>query len=239
MSELTRGVEQGDTNQEEAHFQMDGARELLRLFPGAILLEQQVKAVEDTISENPGLTPDLAKAMIETVCKTVLKDKGVTLSSDMDCPKLLRETLKSLHIVLPEQEKDESLKKTVGSLGAIVQGICELRNKGGIASHGKDAYSESIELTHAHLAARAADAVVNFLFKIHKTYPIESSTRIHFEEQAGFNEYVDEIHDMVKIFSYEYRPSEVFFNIDERAYRDALIEFSNQKENEKTEQGEV
>jgi len=240
---MTNGVppniRNGNLAKSESTFRMDGARELLTLYPGAILLEQQVKAVEDSIAENPGLAPDLAKAIIETVCKTVLKDKDISISPDMSCPKLLKETLKSLRITLPEDEKDESLRKTVGSLGGLVQGICELRNKGGIGSHGKDAYSESIELTHACLAARAADAIVNFIFKIHKAYPLESSARIHYGEQTDFNEYVDELHEIVRIFDYEYKPSEVLFSVDYEAYRDRLIEFGNRSETDEKEQNEA
>ena len=97
-----------DFGKGELPFRMDGARELLVLFPGAILLEQQVKAVESSIVENPGLAPDLAKAMIETVCKTVLRDKGASVSPGMNCPKLVKETLKSLKVTLPEDEKNES-----------------------------------------------------------------------------------------------------------------------------------
>lgn len=44
---------------------------------------------------------------------------------------------------------------------------------------------------------------------------------------TAFNEYVDAAHS-VQIFGIEYRPSEVLFQVDPRAYVDYLAEFSTE-----------
>ena len=160
-------------------FVMTGAREVLAT--DAVYFEQQIIAIEKAVGENPGLSFDLAKTLIESACKTILKDRGQLCDSAWDLPRLLKETVGKLQIV-PEglegaPDVAASLKKTISGLQTTIQGICELRNTQGFASHGKDAYSEQLDVIQAQLAARAADVIVNFLFRAHRHYPIDGPAR--------------------------------------------------------------
>jgi len=49
---------------------------------------------------------------------------------------------------------------------------------------------------------------------------------------AAFNDYVDELHEQVRIFDLTYRPSEVLFHVDREAYRDILAGFCDDEEDE-------
>jgi hypothetical protein len=88
---------QGDTS----GFAMPGAREILALTAGAVHIAQQITALEDAVVKNPGLAFDLAKALIESVCKTILRDRGQAVSDEDDLPKLFGNTLEQLR-VLPD-----------------------------------------------------------------------------------------------------------------------------------------
>jgi hypothetical protein len=216
-------------------FIMAGAREVMAT--DAVYFEQQIIAIEQAVGENPGLSFDLAKTLVESACKTILKDRGQPCDSAWDLPRLLKETLGKLQIV-PEglesaEEVAASLRKTIGGLLTAIQGICELRNTQGFASHGKDAYTLQLDIVQAQLAARAADAIVNFLFRAHRHYPIDGPTRrLVYRELADFNEWIDEQNEVVRIFTLEYKPSEVLFGIDQEAYRDLLTEYGAEDENE-------
>jgi hypothetical protein len=216
-------------------FIMAGAREVLAT--DAVYFEQQIIAIEKAVGENPGLSFDLAKTLIESACKTILKDRGQPCDSAWDLPRLLKETLGKLQIV-PEglegvKDVAVSLKKTIGGLQTTIQGICELRNTQGFASHGKDAYTLQLDIIQAQLAARAADVIVNFLFRAHRHYPIDGpARRLVYRELADFNEWIDEENEIVRIFTLEYKPSEVLFGIDQEAYRDLLNDYEAKDENE-------
>ena len=68
--------------------------------------------------------------------------------------------------------------------------------------------------------------MVNFLYRAHRQYGIAVVLRKPmFDDQPGFNDYVDSVNDIVRVFDLEYRPSEVLFHVDADAYRDRLAEF--------------
>jgi abortive infection Abi-like protein len=116
----------------------------------------------------------------------------------------------------------------VGGLNTVIQGICELRNKYGFASHGKTADFPSLEPVQSQLVARSADALVHFLMSAHKSYPSQFSKReSSFEDFEEINRRIDEDNEVVKIFTYEYRPSEVLFKADPLVYRDVVTGYSS------------
>jgi len=207
---------------------MHGAREVLEA--SAAHIEQQILAIEDAVTTNPGLAFDFAKTLVESACKTVLSERGCVRDDGWDLPRLFKETLGQLRLVPDgvggEQDVSDSLRKTVGGLQTAIQGICELRNTHGFASHGKDATFQQLERVQAVLVARAADTVVNFLFHVHRSYVAGvPGDRFDYADHPTFNDFVDETHELVRIFNLEYRPSEILFQVDPQAYRDHLTEY--------------
>lgn len=216
-------------------FEMLGAREIIKLTAGGVNIEHQVKALESAIVENPRLAIDLIRALIESVCITILHDRGLSVTTKHDLPELIKLTLKKLNLPydnIPNAKKvNESIGKTAQGLANLIQGICELRTLEGFASHGKDAFFQSsLDLAHVHLAARAADALVNFLFKKHQNnLEAHSATRLIYEHHESFNDYINDNTEPVIIFDLRYSPSEILYNLDKEAYRDLLTDYHNQE----------
>ena len=211
-------------------FQMAGARGILERAGGAIQIRQQVEAIEEAIHDRPAMVFDLAKALVETICKTILDELGVGYDNNSDAPKLLRKTLDLLQL-FPSGHGSPSkvagrIRKTVNGLMTTVQGLCELRTHEGMASHGREAFSANLEPVQALLAASAADTVAGFLWNVHKSYsPTVRPERISYEDNPEFNDWVDEIHELpVMIFELPYKHSEILFHLDRQAYSDALQE---------------
>ena len=72
------------------------------------------------------------------------------------------------------------------------QGLCELRNNYGMASHGRDAFSARLDIRQATLAAHAADTIVSFLYRIHRDALMQTAgARVYYEDHADFNEAFD------------------------------------------------
>jgi hypothetical protein len=211
-------------------FQMAGARGILELAGGAVQIRQQVEAIEEAVHDRPAMVFDLAKALVETICKTILDDLGIGYDNNFDAPKLLRETLIRLQLFPSGHETPsdvtESIKKTVNGLMTTVQGLCDLRTREGMASHGREAFSANLEPVQALLAASAADTVAGFLWNVHKSYsPTGKPERISYEDNPEFNDWVDQIHEpAVMIFELPYKHSEILFQLDRQAYSDALQE---------------
>ncbi len=214
-------------------FVMHGARDAVAA--GLVHIEKQVHALEVAIVENPGLAFDLAKTLVESVCRAVLGERSITYGDDDDLPRLF----KAMSTCLPflpatasgEANTRESLKRTLGGLSTAVQGICELRNQCGFASHGTGVPRPAMESVQALLAAEAADTIVGFLYRVHRQdHTSPPSPRAMYEASPAFNDSVDDTHGMIHICEAEFRPSEVLFQMEPETYRVYLTEFDDEAE---------
>jgi hypothetical protein len=208
-------------------FQMVGTRAAVSEGPIPDLIEQQVQALEDAISRVPDFAFDLSKTLVETICKTILEDIGRPADPAWDAPKIMRETTTYLSM-LPRNHPNgaktrDSITKTLNGLHTAVQGLCELRNDYGIASHGRDGFSARLDLRQATLAAQAADTIVSFLYRIHRdALTLTPGARVYYEDHADFNETFDRDHEVIRLGDLELLPSRVLFHADHEAYKAAL-----------------
>lgn len=210
-------------------FTMQGAREVFEMSAGAVLIERQINAIEAAIVENPTFVFDFAKSLLDTVCVTIQRDRGVHMSRKADTPDILKETLKLLKLhheaVDPSSKTYDMIKKTANGLTTTVLGICELRNAHGPMSHGKDGYLEGLETTQAKFVAVAVDGVVNMLYRCHKSYnQIQKSERIYYQDYSEENKRLDDSYDPESLLAFvsKYPPSEVLFKVDPKAYSIAI-----------------
>jgi len=204
---------------------------------GLAHVEEQVTALEQAVVENPGLAFDLAKTLVESACRTILNERQQSYASDDDLPKLFK-TVTTLLPLSPSSASSssgghKSLKQTVNGLHTALQGVCELRNGFGFASHGTDGARPKMESIQAMLAAQAADTIVGFLHATHRQdQAIQRPAPLRFEDQPDFNDYVDDAHGSIQIFSLSFRASEILFRVDREAYRDALATFAASEEDD-------
>lgn len=225
--------------QQTKFFLMPGAREILVIATGATNIERTITALESSVIENPAFAFDLAKALVEAVCKTILADRGKPVQGTPDLPGLLKDTTKELQIT-PDSHADnsevkKSLQKIINGLSTTIQGLCELRRSQGMASHGRDGYEKSLESLQAMLVARAADAIVHYLYHAHRSYPSSNPVRrIEYSENSNFNDYINNYNELIKIFEFTYEPSDILFTVDRKAYRELLEEFTEKENSEES-----
>ena len=105
-----------------AAFAMLGARDAIA--GGMLHIQQQVDAIEAATRDNPGLTFDLAKTLIESACKTILTERAVEFTNDDDLPRLFRTAVQHLPLLPPEASGDaaarRSLDQTISGLSTAV-----------------------------------------------------------------------------------------------------------------------
>lgn len=217
---------------------MYGARAAMAA--GLVHIEEQVNGIEQAVVKNPGLAFDLAKTLIESACKAILTERGVGYAATDNLPKLFKEASRILPF-LPASASDssttrKSLEQTLSGLSTAVQGVCELRNACGFASHGSDGPRPILEAVQAALAAATADAIVGFLHRVHtqdRTPPSDPS--VDFDTNTAFNDHVDGAHDEIRIFEALFRPSEVLFRMEPETYRIYLADFVPEEDDEARE----
>jgi hypothetical protein len=132
---------------------------------------RQITRMETAIRDDPDLAIGTAKELIETCCKSILKERGVQIDGNPDIPKLVKMTAKELNLT-PEDipgkpQTDDTLRRLLGSLATIPQSIAELRNIHG-TGHGKELDTKGLGERHARLAAGTASALVVFLLETHQ-----------------------------------------------------------------------
>lgn len=150
---------------------VDAAREV---FSGidAGYITQQITRMEAAVNQDPELAIGTAKELVETCCKSILIERGVSFSNHDDLPKFVKATVRQLELTpddIPDRAKaSETIKRLLSNLATITQGVAELRNYYG-TGHGKAGTGKSLQPRHAKLAVGAASTLAVFLAETHKT----------------------------------------------------------------------
>ena len=134
-------------------------------------VSQQINLMESSIENSPHISIGLAKELIETCCKSIFDERKETYDKNWDLPKLMKETTKLLKLTpddIPNEARAaSSIKKILGSLSSVVQGIIEVRNEYG-SGHGKNGKFIGLQPRHAKLAVGAASTLAIYLLETHE-----------------------------------------------------------------------
>lgn len=126
------------------------------------------KAMERRESDPEGAIT-LARALLESVCKHILDERGVTYENDIDLPGLYRQVAKSLNLS-PSQHSETIFRQILGGCTAVVEGLGALRNRLSDA-HGQGKKPVKPAPRHAEFAVNLAGAVAMFLVATHQALP--------------------------------------------------------------------
>ena len=215
-------------------FVMSGARFVFEHSGGAFAFKQAVDTIEWSVTSSPSVVFDLSRSLLDTTCKTILRERNYPDCDSLKMKDLLKATFDRVPLApkrLPEGDNANAhLQTIISGLDSVIQAITDLRNTEGAASHGKPIDHEPLDVLQAEFVARAADSVIAFLYKCHKGYfesPITPRPPA-FEDYPEFNDYIDEVCEPIQVFDLDYRPSEVLFYVDQEAYRDKFAQFEGE-----------
>lgn len=118
-------------------------------------------------NRNSDLAIGTAKELLETSCKSILKQKGKTIDIKLTLTQLLNATTKSLDFnpkgsSYPEKA-EKAIKQILSGVSTIVHGVSELRNSYG-TGHGKDSDFKSLEIKYAKLLVGVVSEIVIFIY---------------------------------------------------------------------------
>lgn len=137
---------------------------------GSTHIQQEIVRMESAVDSDPDLAIGTAKELLESMCKTILNERGKKYDEkNDDLPKLVYLTVSELRSGETSfgKETEEMLKKIFGSLSTLVQTIGELRNLHG-TGHGKDGKKASAPHEYAILAENSASTIAFFLYRLHE-----------------------------------------------------------------------
>lgn len=136
----------------------------------ATYISQQIIRIRSSTVDDPELAIGTAKEFVETVCKSILRERNISIEKSDDFTKLVRKTLKELKLVpddISNQAKAaDTIRVLLSNLGNLSKGLSELRNPYG-SGHGRDPKQGGLLPRHARLAVGSAITLATFLFETH------------------------------------------------------------------------
>lgn len=133
-------------------------------------LSQQIQRMESGIDNDPALAISTAKALVETICKTIILKRTGDCPENANMNQLAQQVGELLSLTpkgIPNEAKAaKTIKAILGNLSAIIGGIAELRNKYGV-DHGKVAGTKGLGPRHAKLVVGMASTIAIFLWDTH------------------------------------------------------------------------
>lgn len=188
----------------------------------------------DLITENRKLNPNIAldgaKSIMETICKTILANKGIAFNPCEKLGKLIKDTYNSLPFMSYINSTDaNNARQILSSFETIVKNIGEFRNAHGAIAHGRDIQSTAFDLYLTELVIASSDLVSSFLIMAHSE-DLRDRDRVYYEDYPLFNNYLDDTtEDIPESRGLKMQPSRFLF-YDETAYKQELMDFINAKD---------
>jgi len=136
-------------------------------------ISTQITRMDAAVSDDPELAIGTAKELVETCCRTILKERGKEMpeNSQTTVTGLVKSTCGVLALTpdgIPGEAKAAgTIKRLLSNLATVAQGVAELRNSYG-TGHGKPAGTKGLQSRHAKLAVGAATTLAVFLVETHQ-----------------------------------------------------------------------
>lgn len=120
---------------------------------------EQLDRIRRAVSDAPALAVGSAKELVESTAKMVLTELGQVVDEKADLPKLARAAQLALGLhpsVASGPDGTEAVKRILGAVTTIAEGLGELRNRGLGTGHGPATARVGLRPRHAYLAVNAA-----------------------------------------------------------------------------------
>jgi hypothetical protein len=211
-------------------FRMRGCRELLLTYEDSLTIKSQIEVIEASIATNAGMVFTHCRGVIESVCRTILIDRGVPIDGADPKPNwLMSQTLKALKLTPTEFDGDAKVESGVSEvlrgMNALVNGIVDLRNSQGIGPHGRDALASILDPEYAVICATAVDAAASLIFRLHKKQSeTDPMKRLRLGDHPDFDARLDASYSLF-VEDVPLIASKSLFASDPDAYRQKLVEY--------------
>ncbi|MDB5985075.1 MAG: hypothetical protein JWR16_128 [Nevskia sp.] len=226
----------------ERQFELRGCRELLSSYPDSLPIQEAIAVIERSFPNEPGAMLTHCRGIFETVCRTILADRGVECGHDPKPNWLMSEALKTVKLTPETFDNDSSVndgvRDVLGGLNRLLNGVVALRNSQGVGPHGRDALEAVLDSSYAELVAQATDSAIALLYRLHrKQAENDPLKRFKYGDHPDFDRYIDE-NNRVVIEDTPILASRALYHAEVEAYRQKLVEFRLRPGTEPIAEGE-
>ena len=211
---------------------MERLRQLIDQYSRWKGLEEYCIRIDGYLKNDFSIAVENTKALMESVCKTILQEKGVEYGSGDTVQQLMTKT-----VGVFDSDHSDQLKQITRNLINIAKNLAEVRNSVARVSHGPhvDSLGEEVldEMSAAFLVS-STESITCFLIEFYEqVFPRKKSEpELRFEDFTEFNDYLDEeAFEPVRVIreggevAYEYSASEVLFSVEPRAYQTEMTAY--------------
>ncbi|MBT3178381.1 MAG: abortive infection family protein [Desulfobacula sp.] len=157
------------------------------------------------------------KALIESICKTILSNTFEPYGETDSVNKLVSITLKRLGIFAENQ-----ISKFGSGMVTAMQNLGELRNNHGDTSHGKsidELKNNRLEKLSAAFLVNSIEVMAVFLIEYYEIeFPNKEKETEEVVDYSDFNDFLDEEYGDVLVIGIPYPTSDVLLSVDRTAY---------------------
>jgi hypothetical protein len=132
-------------------------------------VQRACRAALDKVIADPDGAITAARTMLESVCKHICDERGVTYEAGWDLSRLYKAAASAMNLA-PDQHAEQVIKQILSGVTSVVGGLAALRNSMSDA-HGRGKRSVGPAPRHAKLAVNSALAVAGFLIDTHVERP--------------------------------------------------------------------
>ena len=220
-------------------FELHSCRQLFERYPASTSLRPAVEVIERTVHDEPGIAFTHCRGLLETVCVTILADRGIEVQPNPKPNWLMSQAIQTLQLTElspDDNEAERGVASILRGLNSLVDGVVALRKSQGVGPHGRDALEHMLSADYAMLTAIAVDAAVGLLFRLHQEQigrdPINY---LRFGVHKDFDDFLDAKYSDIEIEEVLISASQALHDQDRLAYRKSLVEFRNRSETENEE----
>ena len=198
-----------------------------------------MQKMRGSLRDEPGIAFTHCRGLLETVCVTILADRGNEIPPNPKPNWLMMQAIRTLQLTAlnpDDKEAERGVTSVLRGLNSLVDGVVALRNSQGVGPHGRDALEHVLSVDYAMLTATAVDAAVGLMFRLHQEQigrdPINY---LRFGVHADFDSFLDAKYSDIEIEEVPISASQALHHQDRLAYRKSLVEFRNRSEAETEE----
>ena len=217
-------------------FELHSCRALFERYPTSTSLRPAVEVIERAIRDEPGIAFTHCRGLLETVCVTILADRGLDIPLNPKPNSLMTQAIGTLQLTAldPDDKKAErGVASILRGLNSLVDGVVALRNSQGVGPHGRDALRSVLSADYAMLVASAVDTAVGLMFRLHhEQIGRDPINHLRFGIHDDFDHFLDDKYSDIEIEEVPISASQALHDQDRLAYRKSLVEFRNRSETE-------
>lgn len=180
-----------------------------------------------------GLVIGQCKGMMDSVCKSILSEKNLTIKPDANSNKLAKDAISALDVAVGvenDKKAKDAFKKMVSQVAQSVEnaiaGLQELRNDFCPVAHGKPHTHVPLDIHYAKFITGYVDNTIAFIHQL-KVNATEPPSEINYQLNTEFNDNLNDDLEPYELFGETYLASEIIFNLNPKQYKELLEEYNS------------